>query len=216
MPGCTQINNRLADWCPISACMMYTAIFVDGIHAPRPRHHPAGKGAALNAISNHWFDLFRQRGQNHCYHLTVFPVTLSPFAQPHGSGGGVHSCVFPTMVICAFNFCTSSPRTLRRKCDWVLWCLDHDLDHDHDPIHVQQTEHDRAGREPHPGGAAIIRSHLDLICAPYVLYGVKYIDPVPLALFQVPHPLVWIVRRLHPPPLYPLFRRLTHIFCFMR
>ena len=114
------------------------------------------------------------------------------------------------MVICAFNFCTSSPRTLRRKCDWVLWCLDHDLDHDHDPIHVQhmehdhdldhdhdpihvqQTEHDRAGREPHPGGAAIIRSHLDLICAPYVLYGVKYIDLVCLAPVFRQSPSVWI------------------------
>ena len=25
-----------------------------------------------------------------------------------------------------------------------------------------------------------------------------------------------VVRRLCPPPLYPLFRRLSHIFCFMR
>ena len=37
------------------------------------------------------------------------------------------------------------------------------------------------------------RSHLDLSCAPYVLYGVEFIGPVPLALTPFSYSRPWLV-----------------------
>ena len=45
--------------------------------------------------------------------------------------------------------------------------------------HVWESQRKTNQRKP----AAASNSRLDLGCAPYVLYGVKYIDPVTLALF---------------------------------
>ena len=64
-----------------------------------------GKGAALNAISNHWFELFREQGLaavcrkiRHCVYdvtsraLSHWPPGAGPMASVHGQGSGTSKC----------------------------------------------------------------------------------------------------------------------------